>query len=502
MNIKQLTKISLMALGAIAPLFAAPVIEQKEADSAAQNPDNLMMNIIKQKEVVKQSEEQFKKLVASLIRKGQLVSIDALVTNKTPEYTAAWKKVNELHAAYKAANGDFSSGKDEPEAVKKLRADLTAKQESYKKLEEEDTSVSLSAVTNAAQFKQKIQFLELEISGQKDDIASIEGQKKSTEGKLKGLKAKKTPNVDIIQQTETMIQNFDGQIAKLQQAIKENEKKVDDLKENIEQDSGISLKKQGLLDKRSTKKAMQQDIYAIKADLKKALEQHSAGRVNKKAVKDALDAVVIAYTQFVQKFINSDDWAQNCLEKCTELLLQNTENDLTKPAGTCAAGGGAPGVSSLPGIQRSVDADSKTDDQENLTDSETDGKANVTDSETSDQANLTDSETSDQANVTDAELVVKQDSLTHGTDELVDSVDQDQPVVVTADTSVLIGRIGSLMSATKNTKKAHINKLLGGIDWSDDCAKIKALQTSDRLTDQQKMLVGSFLEKYEHKCVS
>jgi len=295
--------------------------------------------------------------------------------------------------------------------------------------------------------------------------------------------------VAIIQQTETMIQNFDDQIAKLQLAIKANEEKIEDLKAKIEQDSGISAKKQGLLDKRNAKKAMQQDIYAIKADLKKALEQHSTGRVNKKAVKDALDVVVIAYTQFVQKFIHSDDWAQNCLEKCTELLLQNTENDLKKPAGTCAAGGDASGVSSLSVIQKSVDADSKIDDK----------------------ANVTDAETGDKADVSDAELVVKQDSLTLGTRELVDSVDNDQSVVVSEDPKVsglgsdenaLIGRIGSLMSATKNTKRAQIDKLLGSLKLTKDCANIKDLQTNERLTDKQKNLVDSFLAKYQHRCPS
>ncbi|HCU07220.1 MAG TPA: hypothetical protein DIC42_06575 [Holosporales bacterium] len=361
MYINKLTGISIIALGAISPLLAEPTNV-----SVAQDPDVLIQKITEQKNAVKGSEEQFKELVGLLIQKGQLVSIDALVANKTPEYIADWGKVKALHEAYEAAQNGFSSGKDEPEAVKALRADLAAKQEASDSLEENDNSASLDATPNSEQLKKKISVLESENENTYKTLEDYAKMDRVTQGAIKGLQGKaksaKGAAADryagLIKDKEDLLAANAAKIKTAQEAIKKNETEIASLKAESEGGSALSARAQGLKDKRGAKKIMQQEIKVIKANLKKALEQYSTGRVNKKAVKGALSEVVVAYTQFVQKFVGSGQGAQNCLEKCTELLLKRTEDSLNKPEGTCSVGGVAPGVPSpVAAIQQPIEAD-------------------------------------------------------------------------------------------------------------------------------------------------
>lgn len=315
MNIKKLTGLSFMALGLI-----TPVLGESDAVNAAplqvldKNPlDDLAQKIIVARIAVDLANQDFKDEAIKKAQKGVFSSIDDLVLNKNAAYTMALKEVRALHAAYEDALSGFNSAKEEPESVKKLRATLAEKEDAYSRLEEEDASASLSDETNAAKFKREIQFLALETDGKKEEMASLDGRKKAVEGKLKGLKAGKSQKVEIIQQTEAMIQDFETQIANLQLSIKENEEKITSLKEKAEQDSGISARKQGLLDKRTAKKSMKQDIQAVKAELKKALAQYSTGRVNKKEVNKALYAFYEAYAKFIDDFIGTEKNKENCL---------------------------------------------------------------------------------------------------------------------------------------------------------------------------------------------
>jgi predicted nucleic acid-binding Zn-ribbon protein len=315
MNITQMTGISLIALGLITPVLAEPTVVSAAPLEALQKNslDDLAQKIVVARIGVDLANQDFKDEAIKQAQKGLFSSIDDLVLNKNAAYTRALKEVKDLHAAYEDALSGFNSEKEEPEAVKKLRATLAEKEEAYLRLEEEDSSASLSAETNAAKFKREIQFLELEINGKKDDMASLDGRKKAIEGKLKGLKASKSPKVEIIKQTEATIQDFENQISSLQLAIKEHEEKISGLKEKAEQDSGISARKQGLIDKRTAKKSMKQEIQAVKAELKQTLEQYSTGRVNKKAVNKALYAFYEAYAKFIDDFIGAEKNKENCL---------------------------------------------------------------------------------------------------------------------------------------------------------------------------------------------
>ncbi|HCU07219.1 MAG TPA: hypothetical protein DIC42_06570 [Holosporales bacterium] len=333
MNIKTMTGISLIALGLMTPVLAEPTaVSAAPLQVLDKNPlDDLAQKIIVARIGVDLANQDFKDEAVKRAQKGVFSSIDDLVVNKNIAYTMALKEVRALHTAYEDALSGFNSEKEEPEAVKKLRAALAEKEDAYSRLEEEDTSASLSSDTNAEKSKREIKFLELENDGKKDEVASIEGRKKAIEGKLKGLKAGKAPKVEIIQQTEAMLQDVEGQIGKLQLAIKENEEKIEGLKAKSEQDSGISARKQGLLDKRADKKLVKQDIQAIKADLKKALEKYSTGRVNKKAVNKALYAFYESYAKFIDDFIGAEKNKENCLSATVLAPEQKPEPELVSP---------------------------------------------------------------------------------------------------------------------------------------------------------------------------
>lgn len=584
MYMNKLTGISIIALGAISPLLADPTVV-----SVAQDPEVLIQKITEQKNAVKVSEEQFKQLVGLLIQKGELVSLDALVENKTPDYIQDWAKIKALHVAYEAAQSGFSAGKDEPEAVKALRADLAAKQESYDRLEEEDNSASLDATPNSEQLKRKITVLESENENLYKTLEEYTKMDRVTQGAIKGLQGKaksaKSAAADryaaLIKDKEALLAENAVKIKKAQEDIKKNEAEIARLKADSDGGGALSARAQGLKDKRDAKKIIQQEIKVIKANLKKALEQYSTGRVNKKAVKSALSEVVVAYTQFVQKFVASGQGAQNCLEKCTELLLQRTEDSLNTPAGTCSVGGVAPGLADpVPSVQSPIEADDavRPDDHESANNGalvvSKGGFNRATSSSSADaaevekiqefsekildalaEANKPENRTPEMQNklealnaqfqeirnladkisddgrkgpyvkdrrnlldrgmqlrnllaefqVVEAPLVVAQSA--------VDSAASDKPVlaieapkatvaVLDKDEKALVGRIGAVINASKNTKNAHKNKLLGAIDFSKNCSKIKSLQKDGRLTDKQKSDLGAFLEKYNDRCTN
>ena len=587
MYINKLTGISIIALGAISPLLAEPAVVL-----VSQDPEVLIQKITEQKNAVKVSEEQFKQLVGLLIQKGELVSIDALVENKTPDYIQDWAKIKALHVAYEAAQSGFAAGKDEPEAVKALRADLAAKQESYDRLEEEDNSAFLDATPNSEQLKRKITVLESENENLYKTLEEYTKMDRVTQGAIKGLQGKaksaKGAAADryagLIKDKEALLAENAVKIKKAQEDIKKNEAEIARLKADSDGGGALSARAQGLKDKRDAKKIIQQEIKVIKANLKKALEQYSTGRVNKKAVKSALSEVVVAYTQFVQKFVASGQGAQNCLEKCTELLLQRTEDSLNKPAGTCSVGGVAPGLADpVPPVQSSIEADDAVRPDDNVSANNgalvvSKGNFNrATSSSVADaadaaevekiqefsekildalaEANKPENRTPEMQNKLEAlnaqfqeirnladkisddgrkgpyvkdrkNLLARgmqlQNMLAEFQDveaplvvaqSAVDAVASDKPVLaieapkatvaaLDKDEKALVGRIGAVMNASKNTKNAHKNKLLGAIDLPKNCSKIKALQKDSRVTDQQKSDLGAFLEKYKDRCTN
>jgi chromosome segregation ATPase len=564
MYMNKLTGISIIALGAISSLVAEPGVV-----SVAQDPEILIQKITEQKNAVKNSEAEFKQLVERLIQKGQLVSIDALVDNKTPEYLQDWEKIKALHAAYETSQSSFAAGKDEPEAVKVLRAELAAKQESANKLEEDDNSASLDATPNSEQLKQKITVLESANENLYNTLAEYTKMDRATQGAIKGLQSKvksaKGAAADryagLIKDKEDLIAANAAKIKTAQEAIKKNETEIANLKAESEGGSAISARAQGLKDKRVAKSAIQKEIKLIKANLKAALEQHSTGRVNKKALKSALSEVVVAYTQFVQKFIGSGQGAQNCLEKCTELLLQKTEDSLSKPAGTCSVGGVAPGLADpvppvevddavrsddnasanngssaadaaqaekiqafsdkildalaqvnklenrTPEMQRKLEAlNAKFQEMRNLADAISDNGASgpyVKDRKNLLARGMQLSNMLAEFSVVEEPAVVAQSSLgAAGADKPVLAIEGPKVAALDNDQKALIGRIGSVMNAGKNMKNAHKNKLLGAIDFSNNCSKIQELQKDSRLNDKQKSDLRAFLAQYQDRCIN
>ncbi len=344
MNIKQITGISLIALGIISPTFSEPMAIKALPQEMDQYPlDALSKNVIDKRILLKLANQDFKDEAIKRAQKGEFISIDHIVLNKSAAYTASLKEVTDLHAAYEAALNGFNSTKEEPEAVKSLRATLAEKQMQYEKLEDEDISASLSSDTKTDKLKREIKFLELEIDGQKAEIASLETRKKVTENKLKGVDKSK---VEVIKKIDGMIAGFSDNIAEIQASVNENEAKIQRLKAESEQEFSLSARAKGLRDKRFSRHLVKKDIQDVKAKLKEELTKHNTGRVNKKAVNAALYNFYDGYAAFVEQFVGVGQSAQNCLEQCTQMLLAKAEDTLTKPEGTCSVGALPPRIPS------------------------------------------------------------------------------------------------------------------------------------------------------------
>lgn len=465
MYLKKLTGISLIALGALSPLMAdvktvnkgvkrvaASAGMMKDMDDIPAEATDMINTIIKERDAVQTTEDQFKQLVERLVQKGIIVPIDALVADKTQEYANAWAEISALNAAYEAAQNGFASDKKEPEEVKTLRGNLAKKQAEYDDLEYNDASPSLVVQPNAGKLNGQIALLEGKNQDLSKAIEVYNNIDRVTKGKIKGLESKAKRGdkrlAGFIETQETLLSENNLKIEKAQQEIKNNETEIQDLKAESEKDSGLSKRPQGLSDKRLAKQLVEKEIKRIKADLKIALKTYSTGRVNKKAVNQALSNVVEAYTQFVQKFVGSAQGSQNCLPECTKMLLAKTEEGLTNPTGTCTAG-------SLP-PEMMTDSDGDIDDRGHVP-NHNDALGDETDTKKTSEA----------------------PSLKLNSEE-----------------TRLIGQISSLMNSSKNTTSKHKKLLLSRINITKNLSTIKALSTDNRLDKAEQETLKNFIKKY------